>query len=81
MRKVKFNRYIEPEYTRCYWFRKLVTGTGVWETGFPNEGLFHQWACTYNELPSGPGNYTVALIELPDGKIEEVFPFEMKFVS
>ena len=32
-------------------------------------GLFHQWGNDYEEFESGPGNFTVAIVELPDGKI------------
>ncbi len=33
------------------------------------EGLFHQWASDFMEFETGLGNYTVALIELDDGRI------------
>ena len=33
------------------------------------EGMFHQWASDFVEFETGPGNYTVALIELDDGRI------------
>lgn len=32
-------------------------------------GYFHQWGTNYTEFNSGPGNYTVAVVELPDGRI------------
>ena len=32
-------------------------------------GRFHKWASDYQEFDSGPGNFTVALIETDDGKI------------
>lgn len=35
----------------------------------PVEGMFHQWASDFIEFETGPGNYTVALIELDDGRI------------
>lgn len=31
--------------------------------------MFHQWGTNYEEFESGPGNYTVAIVELPDGRI------------
>lgn len=33
------------------------------------EGLFHQWGNDYNEYESGPANYTVGIVELPNGKV------------
>lgn len=43
----------------------------VWKNRkiIPVEGLFHQWASDFMEFETGPGNYTVALIELDDGRI------------
>lgn len=32
-------------------------------------GYFHGWGCNYEEFESGPGNYSVAIVELPDGRI------------
>lgn len=42
--------------------------SGRWKV-IPVEGLFHQWASDFMEFETGPGNYTVALIELDDGRI------------
>lgn len=33
------------------------------------DGLFHQWGSDFKEFDAGPGNYTVAIVELPDGSI------------
>lgn len=46
-----------------------------------NEGLFHQWGCSYEEFESGAGNFTVAIVELTDGTIEQVLPSNLKFVD
>ena len=32
-------------------------------------GYFHKWGSNYEEFENGAGNYTVAIVELPDGKI------------
>lgn len=48
---------------------------------FTNEGLFHQWGCSYEEFESGAGNFTVAIVELTDGTIEQVLPSNLKFVD
>lgn len=33
-------------------------------------GYFHQWGINYEEFGEfGVGNYTVAIVELPDGKV------------
>jgi len=44
-------------------------------------GRFHCWGSGYEEFDSGPGNYTVAIVELEDGSIEEFPPYLVKFTS
>lgn len=46
----------------------------------PVEGLFHQWANQYEDCgDAGVANYTVALIELDDGRIVEGVPTTVVF--
>ena len=45
------------------------------------EGKFHGWGSDYEEFESGPGNYTVAIVELPDGKVETVPPYLIRFLD
>ncbi len=33
------------------------------------KGIFHQFGSDFEEFETGPGNYTTAIIELPDGTI------------
>lgn len=42
---------------------------GKWSREEFELGYFHQWGVNYEEFESGPGNYTVAIVELPDGRI------------
>ncbi len=35
-------------------------------------GFFHQWGFQYEEFESGPGNYTVAVVEMLDGHVKTV---------
>ena len=39
-------------------------------------GIFHQFGCAYDEFETGPGNYSTAIVEMPDGSIKNV-PVEM----
>lgn len=32
-------------------------------------GRFHQWGSNYEEYENGAGNYSVAIVELPDGTV------------
>lgn len=79
MRKAKFkSKWIPIKWDKDDNHKK-IKGTGCWEDGYSGSGLFHQWANNYEEFDEGPGNYTVALVELEDGTIEEVPPKNIKF--
>ncbi|MFJ2455391.1 hypothetical protein ACIOWK_27265 [Pseudomonas protegens] len=64
-----------------------MTMAPIWEgskkTGFKDlrEGRFHQWANEYEEFESGPGNYTVAIVEYADGSIGTVMPECIRFLD
>lgn len=87
MRKVKFKRWIpavwpdKADSTNCYSSHKPLEGTDCWEKNFQNEGIFHKWANAYIETDNGVGNYTIGIIELTDGTIEEVLPKNIKFIE
>ena len=36
------------------------------------EGIFHQFGVDYEEFETGPGNFTTAIVEMPDGSIENI---------
>lgn len=82
LRKVLFKKFIPAEYPERdnnYHPRKPLPGTNCM-SDFIHEGLFHQWANSYEESSAGFGNFTVALIELADGTIHEAIPSLVKFV-
>lgn len=43
------------------------------------KGFFHCWGVEYEEFESGPGNYTVAIIETPEGNIVTAIPNRVEF--
>lgn len=45
------------------------------------EGIFHQWGSAYEEFETGPGNYTVAIVELPDGKVVTPYVEDIQFID
>jgi len=45
------------------------------------EGRFHGWGVEYEEFENGPGNYTVAIIEMPDGSVQTLAPFLVRFLD
>lgn len=44
-------------------------------------GLFHQWGNDYEEFEDNAGNYTVAIVELPNGEIITPFPRNIVFTD
>lgn len=80
-RKVLYKKWIPAEYIGVGGARKRKDGTGCFEKEFSHAGLFHQWAAAYEEFENGPGNYTTALIETPEGTIDSVLPQNLKFVK
>jgi hypothetical protein len=81
MRKVLYRKWIPFNWVKRPGENSnmIEPGTGCWENNFTHEGLFHQWVNAYENFESGAGNYTVGLVELPDGTIEEVLPTNIKF--
>ncbi len=78
MRKVLIKEWVPIEHDKET--KRQIPGTGTWSKDFTGEGLFHQWAAAYEESSAGFGNYTVALVEMPDGTIREIYPVNVKFV-
>jgi len=75
MRKVLFKTWI-PRRTEKVdslfgggKIEQKIQGTGCWSEEYTEFGMFHQWAASYEEFETGAGNFTVAIIERPDGTI------------
>lgn len=58
-----------------------VYENGKWEEKEFEMGYFHQWGTDYEEFESGPGNYSVAIVELPGGKIVTPTPRDIEFID
>lgn len=69
MRKVKVSQSVQ------------VAGTTKWETVERGTAKFHQFGADYEEFEAGPGNYTTAVIEWPDGKVEMVRADMVQFLE
>lgn len=74
MRKVKFKKWLSAS-------ENVNLRIGKWEDDFIHEGVFHQWANAYEEFETGAGNYTIGIVELSNGEIQEVLPTNIKFVE
>ena len=81
LRKVMFKKWIARELIEEVGFKRLKEGTGCLESDFTHEGLFHQWGVSHEEFEDGVGNFTVAIVELPNGTIEQLLPSNLKFVD
>ncbi len=44
-------------------------------------GQFHQWGSNYEEFENGAGNYSVAIVELPDGKVVMPMANDIQFIG
>lgn len=85
MRKILFKNWIDAKYYengsgQTLTYLNRLPGTGCW-SDFIHEGIFHQWASAYEESENGFANFTVGLVELPDGTIESVLPSNIKFIE
>ncbi|WP_431623270.1 hypothetical protein [Citrobacter freundii] len=72
----KAMRKVECTVDRFEWNggeRKKVTDTF--------NGLFHEWGLEYEEFDNGPGNYSVGIVELEDGKVATFPASNIKFLS
>ena len=45
------------------------------------EATFHQFGVGYEEFEAGPGNFTTAVVEWPDGRVESVPVEHVRFVT
>ena len=83
MRAVKFKKWIPLVYLEVVNSNRStkVEGTGQFENDFASNGLFHKWGINYDDFETNAGNYTVALVELDDGTMEEVLPINLKFID
>ena len=55
--------------------------TNRWKpTSEAKTGDFHQWGVAFEEFETGPGNYSIAIIEDSEGNVYEVFPSDVKFL-
>lgn len=44
-------------------------------------GYFHRWGSNFEEFENGAGNYSIAIVELPDGKVIMPTPDNIVFLE
>lgn len=69
MRKVKYFEWKQTEITGQQ--TKVEVG----------EAFFHEFGVYHDEYETGAGNYTTAVIELPDGTIKSIYVELIQFIE
>lgn len=49
--------------------------------GDDQEAVFHGWGADFIEFDAGPGNFSVAIVEFSDGRVEAVSPSRIRFLD
>ena len=73
LKKVVVSRMVRKKLDESPWFRYELEPVG--------EALFHQFGVGYEEFKDGPGNFTTAIVEWPDGRVESVVADNVQFVT
>jgi len=82
MKKVVYKRWIPQQYEETgNGYKKSIPGTGKLEDDFNSEGVFLTWGTDYEELSNGVGQYSIAIIQTPEGLIEGVHISNLKFIT
>ena len=58
-----------------YEYRR-AKGASVFEKFHIGHGYFHEFGVDYEEFETGAGNYSTAIVEMPDGSVKNV-PVEL----
>ena len=66
---------------QVYKYEKPVGSASVGTKTKAGIGNFHQFGVDYEEFDSGPGNYTTAIVEMPDGTVKNVPVENIKFLD
>lgn len=56
-------------------------GRQIWVREVIGQALFHQFGVDYEEFEAGPGNFTAAVIEWPEGQVELVRADRIRFLT
>ena len=72
MRKVIVHHYVKPDPIEGVSQNYILVKKG--------EATFHAFGMAYEEFESGPGNYSTAIVEYPDGIVENVPVERIKFI-
>lgn len=63
------------------WIQPSPGVNGHWVMNEPIIAKFHQFGSAYEEFESGPGNYSVAIVEMPDGTVQTLALSDIRFLD
>lgn len=63
------------------WVQPSPGVNGHWSKTDPIVAKFHQFGSAYEEFESGPGNYSVAIVEMPDGTVKTLNLPDIRFLD
>jgi hypothetical protein len=73
LKKVIVSKHVRKTLEAAPWHRYDLEPVG--------EAGFHQFGVGYEEFEAGPGNFTTAIVEWPDGRVESVPAEHVRFVT
>lgn len=77
MRKVIYSEFVKVGEIKA----PGITSRGRLELQEIGEAIFHQFSIDHEESENGPGNYPVAIIELPNGTVKAVHATHIRFIE
>lgn len=82
LRKVAVQKWDPREEEVPAWPGSTLTHTRKFNVKIDaGEAVFHQFGVAYEEFENGPGNFTTAIIEFPDGRVESVCVEMIRFLD
>ena len=73
LKKVIVSKHVRKTPETAPWHRYDLEPVG--------EAGFHQFGVGYEGFEAGPGNFTTAIVEWPDGRVESVPAEHVRFVA
>lgn len=66
---------------QTYKYKKHDNPFAAWDKVKDGIGIFRQFGVNYEEFDNGPGNYTTAIVEMPDGTVKNIPVENIEFLD
>lgn len=63
---------MEINMRKVQWYIYEQANGKYYDKVYKGDALFHQWGIDYEEFETGLGNFSTAIIELPDGTVKNI---------